>query len=162
MDTPAPTAEPCRCEHPKSAHYDHDDEGGTSCRRQFCECAAYIPAAPPKRVSEGKEEGLRVHETEEGEFVCQHGTAMDVHCCNCHSGFVFDYRHECPAASPERVSEGKANRFDCETCGKGIAVDEDGCCRTCGVDAIVIATARPAVEPREERIIDQNSKALDP
>ena len=22
--------------------------------------------------------------------VCEHGTAMDVHCCNCHSGFLFD------------------------------------------------------------------------
>lgn len=21
---------------------------------------------------------------------CVHGTAMDVHCCNCHSGFLFD------------------------------------------------------------------------
>ena len=21
---------------------------------------------------------------------CEHGTAMDVHCCNCHSGFLFD------------------------------------------------------------------------
>jgi hypothetical protein len=25
-----------------------------------------------------------------GDYVCQHGTAMDVHCCNCHSGFLFD------------------------------------------------------------------------
>ncbi len=22
--------------------------------------------------------------------VCDHGTAVDVHCCNCHSGFLFD------------------------------------------------------------------------
>jgi hypothetical protein len=21
--------------------------------------------------------------------VCEHGTAMDVHCCGCHSGFLF-------------------------------------------------------------------------
>lgn len=28
--------------------------------------------------------------------VCQHGTAMDVHCCHCHSGFIFDMHHECP------------------------------------------------------------------
>lgn len=28
--------------------------------------------------------------------VCQHGTAMDVHCCHCHSGFIFDTNHECP------------------------------------------------------------------
>jgi hypothetical protein len=28
--------------------------------------------------------------------VCEHGTALDVHCCNCHSGFIFDKDHECP------------------------------------------------------------------
>lgn len=29
--------------------------------------------------------------------VCEHGTALDVHCCNCHSGFIFDKDHECPS-----------------------------------------------------------------
>lgn len=24
------------------------------------------------------------------DVVCQHGVAMDVHCCGCHSGFLFD------------------------------------------------------------------------
>lgn len=24
------------------------------------------------------------------DVVCEHGVAMDVHCCNCHSGFLFD------------------------------------------------------------------------
>lgn len=24
------------------------------------------------------------------DWVCEHGTAMDVHCCNCHSGYLFD------------------------------------------------------------------------
>lgn len=24
------------------------------------------------------------------DVICEHGTAMDVHCCNCHSGFLFD------------------------------------------------------------------------
>jgi hypothetical protein len=37
---------------------------------------------------------------EVGDVVCQHGTAMDVHCCNCHSGFLFD------AAACVCVSEG--------------------------------------------------------
>ena len=34
------------------------------------------------------------------EAACEHGTAMDVHCCNCHSGFIFDSDHLCedPAA----------------------------------------------------------------
>lgn len=26
----------------------------------------------------------------DGDPVCEHGTAVDVHCCNCHSGFLFD------------------------------------------------------------------------
>lgn len=30
------------------------------------------------------------------DVTCEHGTAMDVHCCNCHSGFIFDRHHECP------------------------------------------------------------------
>jgi hypothetical protein len=37
------------------------------------------------------------------DHVCEHGTAMDVHCCNCHSGFIFDRDHECP--DPDDVEE---------------------------------------------------------
>lgn len=33
--------------------------------------------------------------------VCKHGVAMDVHCCNCHSGFLFDKDHECPEPDEE-------------------------------------------------------------
>lgn len=33
---------------------------------------------------------------ERGDHVCKHGEAMDVHCCNCHSGFIFDRDHVCP------------------------------------------------------------------
>jgi len=25
-----------------------------------------------------------------GDWVCEHGIAVDVHCCNCHNGFLFD------------------------------------------------------------------------
>jgi hypothetical protein len=32
------------------------------------------------------------------DVVCEHGVAMDVHCCGCHSGFIFDRRHVCPTA----------------------------------------------------------------
>jgi hypothetical protein len=36
---------------------------------------------------------------ENGDVVCvAHGTAIDVHCCNCHNGFIFDPEHECPDA----------------------------------------------------------------
>lgn len=34
-------------------------------------------------------------------------------------------------------------RFDCIDCGVGIAVDEDGCCKTCGRDAVVIKDGVP-------------------
>ena len=27
--------------------------------------------------------------------VCEHGEALDVHCCHCHSGFIFEKDHEC-------------------------------------------------------------------
>lgn len=49
-------------------------------------------------------------------------------------------------ASVERIADAyfqgvspspaeRPNRFDCAECGRGIAVDEDGCCRSCGADA---------------------------
>ncbi len=25
-----------------------------------------------------------------GDYVCEHGRAVDLHCCNCHTGFLFD------------------------------------------------------------------------
>ncbi len=28
--------------------------------------------------------------SEHADPTCEHGTAMDVHCCGCHSGFLFD------------------------------------------------------------------------
>lgn len=34
--------------------------------------------------------------------VCEHGTALDVHCCDCHSGFIFDKDHECPAQNEDQ------------------------------------------------------------
>jgi hypothetical protein len=42
-----------------------------------------------------------------GDATCKHGTAMDVHCCGCHSGFLFDIAnclclHPAPAQETER------------------------------------------------------------
>lgn len=34
-------------------------------------------------------------QNEQGDWVCEHGTAMDVHCCGCHSGFLFFPADEC-------------------------------------------------------------------
>lgn len=42
------------------------------------------------------------------------------------------------AAPDPRGEPPRKNRFDCTTCGQGIAVDEDGCCRSCGADATVV------------------------
>lgn len=39
---------------------------------------------------------LRKARGESVEPTCEHGVAWDVHCCNCHSGFIFDKTHECP------------------------------------------------------------------
>lgn len=41
------------------------------------------------------EERLTVTVDAAGDLVCQHGLAMDVHCCNCHNGFIFAPDHEC-------------------------------------------------------------------
>ena len=30
-----------------------------------------------------------------GDHVCEHGTALDVHCCGCHDGFIFEPDHVC-------------------------------------------------------------------
>lgn len=40
----------------------------------------------------------------EPDHVCEHGTAMDVHCCHCHSGFIFDKDHVCPERGPEPLT----------------------------------------------------------
>ena len=51
--------------------------------------ALRIPAPPQEPTGDSPQ----------ADVTCEHGTAMDVHCCNCHSGFIFDVNHECP--SPE-------------------------------------------------------------
>lgn len=43
----------------------------------------------------------------------------------------------------------RANRFDCPACGQSIAVDEDGCCRTCRHDATVVRAG--AKEPADAK-----------
>lgn len=49
-----------------------------------------------------------------GDMVCEHGTAMDVHCCNCHSGFLFDINlcvcNDKPQPCPE--CDGKGSVLD--------------------------------------------------
>lgn len=42
-----------------------------------------------------------------------------------------------------RLAAHLRNRFDCSDCGMGVDIDEDGCCATCGADAIVIEDGKP-------------------
>lgn len=53
------------------------------------------PATGP---SEGSDDGKQ-----EPDMVCEHGTAMDVHCCNCHSGFIFDVNHVCEVSKTDWI-----------------------------------------------------------
>lgn len=40
--------------------------------------------------------------------------------------------------------------FECPECGPRISVDEDGCCVSCGRDAVEVAAARPDPVPHAE------------
>jgi hypothetical protein len=51
-------------------------------------------------------------QNESGEWTCEHGTAMDVHCCNCHSGFLFDIDACVCEFEPQSLSVGEAPNGD--------------------------------------------------
>jgi hypothetical protein len=57
---------------------------------------------------------------DETEPKCEHGTALDVHCCNCHSGFIFDRHHECPPIERKHKWIFYMNGSFCEICGASI------------------------------------------
>lgn len=59
----------------------------------FCHQTGTAPGTPALTAGFGSS-------VTEVEPTCEHGTALDVHCCNCHSGFIFDKDHKCPAAPP--------------------------------------------------------------
>jgi hypothetical protein len=59
-----------------------------------CGCSASGPGVPKWCPEHGAQEGV----------VCEHGTAMDVHCCNCHSGFLFDV-NSCVCALTETQAD---------------------------------------------------------
>jgi len=44
------------------------------------------------------------HERRRNDAVCEHGVAMDVHCCGCHSGFLFDIQ-TCTCLNPPFEAE---------------------------------------------------------
>ncbi len=94
---------------------------------------APLPAVPEptgNNFPDALKQAVRAARRErEPDVVCEHGTAMDVHCCNCHSGFIFDFSHECPAVELEpptaqkepHCEEGCTVRW-CPRCGRGIPV----------------------------------------
>ncbi len=56
-----------------------------------------------------QENVVRWHTDDLGDLVCPHGVATDVHCCNCHSGFIFDPDHVC---EEENMDVPRRNRID--------------------------------------------------
>jgi hypothetical protein len=64
-----------------------------------CGCSASGPNVPKWCPEHGAPQDV----------VCDHGTAMDVHCCNCHSGFLFD-SDSCVCALETSPSETPATQ----------------------------------------------------
>jgi hypothetical protein len=65
---------------------DHEHGPVYPCRHQLhpdCPCLEYEPES-------GLYPTLTASVSLTPDVTCEHGTAMDVHCCNCHSGFLFD------------------------------------------------------------------------
>ena len=54
------------------------------------DCAGVVSRCDEDHGMTTMNDQLTVTRDDVGDDVCQHGTAMDVHCCGCHSGFLFD------------------------------------------------------------------------
>lgn len=79
----------------------------------------------------------------EGDWLCEHGTAMDVHCCGCHSGFVFDLDHECGHDDEELVPHAFVSRTPYEP-----GDDRDIWCAECEYhrDHMIHSGSRPPAD----------------
>lgn len=55
--------------------------------------------------------------------VCEHGTALDVHCCGCHSGFLFD-SSQCECLVDEFLN-APCGRCGSPECFGGCEVDDE-------------------------------------
>ncbi len=51
------------------------------------------------------------------DVVCKHGTAPDVHCCNCHSGFLFDVS-SCVCITEQDSPPWREGSAVCTNCGE--------------------------------------------
>lgn len=58
-----------------------------------------------------------------GDYVCEHGTALDVHCCNCHSGFIFEANHECPDPDDHDCLDWNSGG-SCFMCHRPLSIEE--------------------------------------
>lgn len=108
--------------------------------------------------------------------VCQHGTALDVHCCHCHSGFIFDKDHECPPAlewqGPDEdgdvivsligvegwhiTGHGKTHREALAVLGEAMHMAQ-GCCPTAPMLRAQIEAARAAIEHESQRLLNESN-----
>ena len=61
------------------------------------------------------------------EMVCEHGTAMDVHCCNCHGGFLFDSSQcVCVLEDSEMATDDGSYLWErCYACGHRLRFASD-------------------------------------
>ena len=50
----------------------------------------------------------------EHDVVCQHGTAADVHCCGCHSGFLFSETYACVQTGADLIAAERQRQIAVE------------------------------------------------
>jgi hypothetical protein len=62
-----------------------------------------------------------------------------------------------PPAPDAKDAPAKPNRFDCQNCGQGIAVDDEACCRSYGADATPIVDGKPVWTPKPSEEVSEDS-----
>jgi hypothetical protein len=77
-----------------------------------------------------------------GDWVCEHGTAVDVHCCHCHSGFIFDPEHECPDVEAD-MDTRTGDIYDNRELAKAAGVPDDD----------LVTGSREALEKLKTRLV---------
>ena len=94
------------------------DDHGAGRETVVAEFRGADDADPPRGVHRPAGQGAKSVVTwtkdDQGDLVCEHGTAADVHCCNCHAGFQFDYKN-CVCVfeddDPSTVPEGTGDTW---------------------------------------------------
>jgi hypothetical protein len=76
-------------------------------------------------------------------WICTKDIAVPVHVCRACATAAIRASQAAPAAPTTETRTLRPNRFDCHECGQGIPVDEDGCCRSCGGDAVEVRDGVP-------------------